>query len=1059
MRSGKKICGWGEDSIVFWSILARLFQLTGGLAIILFPHVSTLAQITPDTTLGAESSVITPNINIKGATADQIDGGAIRNSNLFHSFREFNIKDGQRVYFSNPTGINNILGRVTGNNLSNILGTLGVNGNANLFLINPNGIVFGQNASLDLGGSFIGSTANAIKFSDSTEFSAIASQDKPLLTVTAPLGLQFGDNLGSIQVQGNGQGQRFTSELVEPIDALRVQPNQTLALVGGNLALEGGTIKTAGGRIELGSVAGSGVVSLTPIDTGFALGYADVPTFGDIRFSGGAVIDASGAGGGDIQVQGRRVTLQDGSQIEASTLGAESGGTLNVKASESIELIGATPDGESFSGLNAFVYPEATGVGGNVAVATDQLIVRDGGEITTATFGEGQGGNISVETKQLIVQDGAQVQAATLGGGDAGNLTVSAQQSIELIGRTPDNQFPSGLFTSVERGAMGNGGSLSIATGRLIVRDGAQITAGTFGQGDAGNLTVLASEFMEVVGASADGQSPSIVFTSVAPGGTGNGGNLSIATGRLIVQDGAQVVAGTFGPGYAGSLTVSASESVELIGTSVDGQIGSGLFSSSEEGATGNGGNLSVETGRLIVRDSAEIRTGTFGKGRAGDLKVETGQLIVRDGGQIQAATFGEGDAGNLTVSASDSVEVLGTSADGRFLSGLFTSVQRGATGNGGNLSIATGQLIVRDTGQIQSATFGEGNAGSLTVLAKESVEVVGTSADGKFSSALFTSVSPGAIGDGGNLNVETGRLIVRDSAQITAGTFGKGAAGNLTISARSVNLDNQASITTTATSGDGGNITLQLQDLLLLRRYSQISATAGTTQQDGNGGNITINAPKGFIVAPPNENSDITANAFQGSGGKVNINAAGIFGLKPLSRQQLEQSLQTTDPTKLNPNQLPTSDITAISQTNPFLNGEVNLNTPDTDPSRGIEELPIDIVDVSGLINQNLCVASQASEFIITGKGGLPASPYQIFNADTTWEDWLISSQPPTKTIPTTNNSSPQKGKASPTIIEAQGWVKDVNGDVIFTAKPAIVTPQGTWLHPQDCRMLRGDS
>jgi large exoprotein involved in heme utilization and adhesion len=184
-----------------------------------------------------------------------------------------------------------------------------------------------------------------------------------------------------------------------------------------------------------------------------------------------------------------------------------------------------------------------------------------------------------------------------------------------------------------------------------------------------------------------------------------------------------------------------------------------------------------------------------------------------------------------------------------------------------------------------------------------------------------------------------------------------------------------------------------------------------------------------------------------------VNINSAGIFGLKPLSRQELERLLGTTDPTKLEPSQLQTSDITAISQTNPSLNGEVNINQPDTDPSQGLQELPTDIVDVSGLINQNLCVASQGSEFIITGRGGLPPSPYEIISADTAWEDWLISPQAQTK--PTTNNSSHKQQTESTTIIEAQGWVKDANGNVILTAKPVAVTPKGTWLHPQDCHSI----
>ncbi|BAY29253.1 filamentous hemagglutinin outer membrane protein [Nostoc carneum NIES-2107] len=879
------VCRYSAVNI---ATLARLLTFLGGLAMlsIALPHTSALAQITPDETLGAERSVITPNVNIKGATADQIEGGAIRGSNLFHSFSEFNIQDGQRVYFANPGGINNILSRVTGNNPSNILGTLGVNGSANLFLINPNGIIFGQNARLDLGGSFVGSTANAIKFGDSTKFSATASQTKPLLTITAPIGLQFAGNTGSIQVQGDGQGQRSTSELIDTNTALRVQPNQTLALVGGNLTLEGGTLKTGGGRIELGSVAGSGIVSLTSIDSGFALGYSDVPTFGDIQLSGGAVVDASGAGGGDIQVQGRRLTLRDGSQIEASTLGAGAGGTLNVTTSESIELIGATPDGESFSALFTKVYQGATGAGGNLTVKTEQLSFRDG-----------------------------------------------------LIS------------TSVEEGAIGNGGNLTVETGQLIVRDGGQIQANTFGEGNAGNLTVSAREF------------------------------------------------------------------VELLGRTADDQFSSALLTSSEDGATGDGGNLTVETGRLILRD----------------------------GSQIGAGTLGNGNGGSLKVLARESVELIGD------FSGLFTSVNPNALGNGGDLTVETGRLILRDRALISSATNGEGNAGNLKVSARESVELMGD------FSGLLTSVNPGATGNGGNLTVETKQLIVRDGARILTGMFGEGEAGSLTVSARSVELDNQASINTIATTGNGGNITLQLQDLLLLRRNSQISATAGTAQQNGNGGNITINAPKGFIVAAPNENSDITANAFQGSGGKVNINAAGIFGIQPRSRQELEGLLQTTDPTKLDSNQLPTNDITAISQTNPLLNGEINLNTPDTDPSKGVEELPLNIVDVSGLINQNLCVAAQGSEFIMTGRGGLPPSPYDTISANTAWEDWSIL--PQTSTQATTANSSPQQPTASTKIVEAQGLVKDVNGNVVLTAQPVAVTPKGTWLHPQDCQMLRGNS
>jgi filamentous hemagglutinin family protein len=154
----------------------------------------TLAQIVPDQTLGAEQSQVMPDVDVRGGLADRIDGGAIRGVNLFHSFGEFNVGDLQRVYFANPEGIENILGRVTGSNRSDILGTLGVDGGANLFLINPNGIVFGPNAQLDIRGSFVAGTADRFRFPDGSEFRATNPNAPPLVTVNIPIGLQYGSD-------------------------------------------------------------------------------------------------------------------------------------------------------------------------------------------------------------------------------------------------------------------------------------------------------------------------------------------------------------------------------------------------------------------------------------------------------------------------------------------------------------------------------------------------------------------------------------------------------------------------------------------------------------------------------------------------------------------------------------------------------------------------------------------------------------------------------------------------------------------------------------------------
>ncbi|MEM9487149.1 MAG: filamentous hemagglutinin N-terminal domain-containing protein, partial [Cyanobacteria bacterium P01_F01_bin.116] len=150
------------------------------------------AQLIPDQTLGAESSFVTPNVEVRGDVADRIDGGATRGANLFHSFDTFGVEFDQRVYFSNPTDIENILTRVTGDSRSDIYGTLGVDGDADLYLLNPNGIVFGPDAQLDVAGSLTASTADRVTFSDGTSFSATNPNALPLVTVNIPMGIQFG---------------------------------------------------------------------------------------------------------------------------------------------------------------------------------------------------------------------------------------------------------------------------------------------------------------------------------------------------------------------------------------------------------------------------------------------------------------------------------------------------------------------------------------------------------------------------------------------------------------------------------------------------------------------------------------------------------------------------------------------------------------------------------------------------------------------------------------------------------------------------------------------------
>ena len=1069
----------GKRSYV--SFLSVAFFLSVGMG------TTVSAQIMPDTTLPNNS--VADTVTLPNGNVIEITGGTSTGSNLFHSFEQFSLPTGNTAWFNNDVTIDNIITRVTGGSISDIDGLIRANGTANLFLINPNGIIFGENAALDIGGSFIGSTADSIKFADGSEFSAVDPQAPPLLTVNIPMGLQYGTNNGDIVVRGSGNQLAFNPDFTVNRDSrpvgLEVNNGQTLALVGGNVFVEGGNLTAETGKIELGSVDSNSLVQLNSTSSGWSLDYGEVSNFKDINLSQAASLEVSGNGGGDVTLQGRQIIITDGSAILADNVGDINAGKLQVNASELLVVAGTAANLPFISRLSTDVAPGATGNGGDIELNGGTLIVTDGAQVISSTygsgntgnirvkaddvelvsgspiafssgiftlvFGSGNGGNVDVEANNIFVLDGAQAAALTFGAGAGGNLDAKAN-SIELTGTSPGGTSSS--FATNTEGS-GQGGNLTIESEYLLVADGGAVQSSVFGAGNGGNLLVKADRVELLRGAPGVGASG--LFANVEPGATGDGGLLTIDTQSLLIADGAQAAVTTFGEGNAGLLEVKANE-IELIGTSPGGS-SSGLFSNVEQGAIGNGGQIDIETERLQISDGAQVASTTKSSGMGGTIEVKA-----------------------------DEIEVIGGSSNAP--SGLFTAVEAQTSGNGGNLSIETGSLTLSDGAQIAISTAGSGHGGELNITANR-VELIGGSgfgASGIFGNAIAST------GNGGNIELITNSLNIQDGATISASNFsssgnappGQGKAGNISIETNSLKLDTSSAIPSTITAstnaGGGGQITLNVAEALTVNNGSQISAD---TQGSGDGGNIDITAHNvqlnsqgkistnsigtgqagNIAIAAGKEinanEGKITATSMQSGGGNINLttdfllmdnnslvstsvtdSTGGGGNLTIDSNYVIAQNNSdlranavlgqggnidiTTKVILLSLD----SDVDASSQFG--LDGVVEIKSPESEQQIGIVRFSDEVEDPTGLIS-SLCPVELDNVLVTTGKGGLAENPSQTLRSQSFWDD-IRDFSASSKNNPNLSVRSP----SPPTerIIEAEGWKINSEGELELFAR-----------------------
>ncbi|WP_181280589.1 beta strand repeat-containing protein [Aphanothece hegewaldii] len=727
-----------------------------------------------------------------------------------------------------------------------------------------------------------------------------------------------------------------------------------------------------------------------------------------------------------IEIKAGTLKLLGGGRLNTTTEGIGDAGKIIVNVTGNVTLKGQSNAGEG-SSIASAVTPNGKGNSQGIEINATNVILQDAAFIITSTGSNGNAGNIIITAKETVSTSGAKffgelvlggVSAFTLSGGEAGDITIN----------TPIFNISDSAEVSAFTQGTGNAGSITINSPQIVnIGQNSKIVVETSSAGQPGNINITTDTLN--IGTNAQ---LSATATATATN-TQGGGSININASNLNIAGKLGIFAETQGLAPAGTLTLNpdnANPNLNIL------FIEQGKISASTS-ASGNGGDINISAPNNIdVSGNGTIATSTSGSGNAGTINFNTNQLNLVEGVTVTASTIGTGNAGNINLNATQvnlqqatitaftngqgnagSINVPNAQSISLNNSTISTEIQKdGIATEASNITLTSNTLNLDNNSNITASTAGKGDAGEITITAnsltaqgKSSIQTNTTSSSQAgdiifilqdnltlTDSTIEASTDPRSSGNGGSINIDPRTVNLNNNARISVNSQGTGDGGSITLKAQNLRLNNRSSISATTASGEGGNITLNIPDTINQRNNSPITATAGGT---GNGGNITVNTK--FIIG--NENSNITANAFQGTGGNINITADGIF-----------RGFNST--------------ITASSQLG--VDGVVETNTPEVDPSRGLINLPQNIIDPNTLISKDACRRGSQSEFTVRGRGGLPSTPQQVQSSNEV-EVGLV--EPVAQESNIVNPSSGINRK----IIPAQGWKRNQTGDVVLVAYP----------------------
>ncbi|MGC3973448.1 MAG: filamentous hemagglutinin N-terminal domain-containing protein [Nitrospira sp.] len=844
------------------------------------------SQTTSMTSSGLNTRVAVGSIDPAGRQNYDITGGTRpgNGTNLFHSFGDFSLGTNNVARFLNDSGFatSNILSRVTGGHVSNIFGEINTANfpGANLYLINPAGVVFGPTASLNVSGSVYVSTADYLRLADGLRLNALPGPQDAILSQAPVVAFGFlNPHPRPIAVQGATlEVQKHTPN----------EPARALTFVGGDITISGGALKAEAG-IELVSVASRGEVRAAhlgpagedlrePLPIGISLGTikmtnallettepsTNIRQSGPIVIRGGQLVmdhstmRATVGNFGVAEFLNGHITVQmtdsiraNDSQIVSNGGGLSPHGDVTLEAGKTIQLTNSRVESDAALGdpgsnrgivtLNAplvnldAAHVSATGHtvccaasgAGSIAIQADRFNMNNGSELNVTGFAPTSStpvGTIIINATDTVRIDQSQIAANGVPLSSAGNISISAGEIVSITNR-------SALAANGN-----NAGNIVIDSGKTVLIQEQSILRAESSSGGAPSGVVHGGNILI--------QTPGQIridegLVTTRAGGSAGGGNISLQSCDSVqLVHGTELTADHVGIGSAGIIDIRAGADAVVEGGRI-----------TADASRGQAGQVSLAAeGSLRLGNGTLVSANNTGTGAAGQVVLHAGDSAILDAIRVSTDSH-VGPAGQIRVSAGDAVRIR----NGTLLTASDTT---GITGNAGRIVLDAGGKVVVDASQILAEPIA-GQPGQIQIGAGDAVRVTNGSR---------LSVNNNGVGNAGTLTIQAGSSVVGENSTFVAQT-GEGHGGSIQITAPDqVRLTN--SIVSSGVGGSpasvGGTIAITADTVRV--ENGRIVSNAS----NGSGGSITIKTND----FRPDEASVVEALSLGGggTGGSVNI-------------------------------------------------------------------------------------------------------------------------------------------------------------------------------------------